>query len=130
MNHLFSLFYFLLGWTAPAVFAWSETLTMKMTAMGVFGVGYGFFFTSYSLMIVDVLGLPMLQPMLSVVGLFKSMCFLTLGPMIGNYPHILCTIRLLMYHKQLNYSTLIFLDKKEKINKNKIRRVALILISV
>ncbi|XP_050713861.1 monocarboxylate transporter 4-like isoform X2 [Eriocheir sinensis] len=70
--------------TSITAFAWSETLAMKMTSMGTFGVGYGFFFTSYNLVMVEVLGLPMLQPMLSVTGLFKSTCFLTLGPMIGS----------------------------------------------
>lgn len=61
-----------------------------MATMGTFGVGYGFFFTSYNLVMVEVLGLPMLQPMLSVTGLFKSTCFLILGPLIGNYICQLC----------------------------------------
>lgn len=71
------------GWRAPAVFAWSDTLVQKMAALGTFGVGHGFFFTSYNLVMVEVLGLPLLQPMLSVTGLFKSSSFLIFGPLIG-----------------------------------------------
>ena len=52
--------------------------------MGVFGIGHGFFFTSYNLVMVEVLGLSLLQPMLSVTGLFKSASFLIFGPLIGN----------------------------------------------
>ncbi|MPC29062.1 hypothetical protein E2C01_022279 [Portunus trituberculatus] len=54
-----------------------------MSALGTFGVGHGFFFTSYNLVMVEVLGLPLLQPMLSVTGLFKSSSFLIFGPLIG-----------------------------------------------
>lgn len=80
----------MLVWRDSVAFAWSETLIMKMTTMGTFGVGYGLFFTSYNLVMVEVLGLPMLQQMLSVTGLFKSMCFLIFGPLLGNYYHIKC----------------------------------------
>ncbi|XP_045123907.1 monocarboxylate transporter 11-like [Portunus trituberculatus] len=78
-----SAHYLFFSYTVMAVFAWSDTLIQKMSALGTFGVGHGFFFTSYNLVMVEVLGLPLLQPMLSVTGLFKSSSFLIFGPLIG-----------------------------------------------
>ncbi|KAK8383378.1 hypothetical protein O3P69_019037 [Scylla paramamosain] len=51
--------------------------------MAAFGVGTAVFFTSYSLVVVELLGLPMLTPVLSVAGLFKGSLTIIFGPVFG-----------------------------------------------
>lgn len=67
------------------VFAWSDDLLIKAAMMGAVGSGTGLVFSSYNLVMVEVLGLPMLQPTLSITGLFNGVFFLIFGPLIGMY---------------------------------------------
>ena len=53
--------------------------------MGAFGSGTGLVFASYNLVMVEVLGLAMLQPTLSITGLFNGALFLIIGPFIGTH---------------------------------------------
>ncbi|KAK8377231.1 hypothetical protein O3P69_013699 [Scylla paramamosain] len=69
--------------TAVIVFAWEDNLYVKLAMMAVQGVGVGMFFTSYCLVVVEVLGLSLLTPMLSINGVFKASITLLLGPLIG-----------------------------------------------
>lgn len=57
---------------------WAKTVTMA-----VLGVGVGMFFTSYCLVVVEVLGLPLLTPMLSISGVFKGTFVIVFGPFVG-----------------------------------------------
>ena len=67
------------------VFAWANALYLKQAAMVGMGLGVGMFFTSYCLVVVEVLGLPLLTPMLSINGLFKSVIVIAFGPLIGKH---------------------------------------------
>lgn len=51
--------------------------------MTTMGVGIGMFFTSYCLVVVEVLGLSLLTPMLSISGVFKGASVTFFGPLIG-----------------------------------------------
>ncbi|XP_045102345.1 monocarboxylate transporter 12-like [Portunus trituberculatus] len=69
--------------TAVIVFAWGDNLYIKLAMMAIQGMGVGMFFTSYCLVVVEVLGLSLLTPMLSINGLFKASTILLFGPLIG-----------------------------------------------
>ncbi|XP_063843218.1 monocarboxylate transporter 12-like [Scylla paramamosain] len=69
--------------TSVVVFAWADDLLVKAAMMGAFGSGTGLVFASYNLVMVEVLGLAMLQPTLSITGLFNGALFLVIGPFIG-----------------------------------------------
>lgn len=53
--------------------------------MGVLGVGVGMFFTSYCLVVVEILGLPLLTPMLSISGVFKGIFVIIFGLFVGEW---------------------------------------------
>lgn len=65
------------------MFAWTPVIWVKMTVMAVLGVGVGMFFTSYCLVVVEVLGLPLLTPVLSISGVFKGTFVIVFGPFVG-----------------------------------------------
>lgn len=68
-----------------AVFAWSPGFWAKMISMGVLGIGVGMFFMSYGLVVVEILGLPLLTPLLSISGVFMGIFVIIFGPFIGKW---------------------------------------------
>lgn len=76
----------------PAVFAWTSGFWTKIITMSALGVGVGMFFTSYCLVVVEVLGLPLLAPMLSISGLLKGITVLAFGPFVGKCHNLSSTL--------------------------------------
>ncbi|XP_050724653.1 monocarboxylate transporter 12-B-like isoform X2 [Eriocheir sinensis] len=90
--------------TSIIVFAWTPGLWAKTISMAVLGVGVGMFFTSYCLVVVEILGLPLLTSMLSISGVFKGVFVIIFGPFVGwmrditdSYPVSLSVLGIILF---------------------------------
>ena len=92
------------------MFAWADDLLVKAAMMGVFGSGTGLVFASYNLVMVEVLGLAMLQPTLSITGLFNGALFLILGPFIGKVREYERYLMLFSLHSSILHSPLLIIE--------------------
>lgn len=65
------------------MFAWIKSFIAKEVTGGIAAVGFSVFYLSYNLTIVEVLGLTLLMPMISITGLYQAAVALVAGPVLG-----------------------------------------------
>ncbi|KAK3889042.1 hypothetical protein Pcinc_006918 [Petrolisthes cinctipes] len=59
------------------------SFVMRAVTLGLCGGGYGLAASIYNLVMVDQLGLAMINPMLSITSLVMGLLYLVLGPITG-----------------------------------------------